>query len=79
MTQLERDLIAEAMDNLKTYKPLIDSANTRYVQFPISVNHLVIYLCEYNKKTGEMSITYDIETSKGLETRTIDFSTLTVV
>ncbi len=67
------DLIAEAMDKLKTYKPLIDSANTRYVQFPISVNPLVIDLCEYDKKTGEMSITYNIETSKGLQKRTIDF------
>jgi hypothetical protein len=74
MTQLERDLIAEAMDKLKTYKPLIDSATTRYVLFPISVNTLVIYLCEYDKKTGDMSITYDIETSKGLEKRTIDFT-----
>jgi hypothetical protein len=74
MTQLERDLIAEAMDKLKTYKPLIDSATTRYVLFPISVNPLVIDLCEYNKKTGEMSITYDIETAKGLEKRTIDFT-----
>jgi hypothetical protein len=74
MTQLEMDLIAEAMDKLKTYKPLIHSATTRHVQFPISVNALVIYLCKYDKKTGGMSITYDIETAKGLEKRTIDFS-----